>query len=52
MKLHTNKELFSDAVKITAQEMQLPPIYIEKDYWVTYALYTIFICHFIIRYIL
>lgn len=33
MKLHTNKELFSDAVKITAQEMQLPPIYIEKDYW-------------------
>lgn len=42
MKLHTNKELFSDAVKITAQEMQLPPIYIEKDYWVTYALYTIF----------
>lgn len=42
MKLHTNKQLFIDAVNITAQRLNIPPIYIEKDYWVTYALHTIF----------
>lgn len=42
MNLHLNKVLFVDAIKITAQQMNLPPIYIEKDYWVTYALHTIF----------
>lgn len=42
MKLHQNKKLFQDAVRITAQQMNIPPEFIEKDYWVTYALYTIF----------
>jgi hypothetical protein len=42
MKLHENVELFRDAVTITAQEKGIPEIYIEKDYWVTLALYTIF----------
>ena len=35
MKLHLNKELFNDAVRITAQQMDINPIYVEKDYWVT-----------------
>jgi enamine deaminase RidA (YjgF/YER057c/UK114 family) len=42
MNLHLNTSLFRDAVRITAQRMNIPPILIEKDYWVTYALYTIF----------
>lgn len=42
MKLHQNIKLFQDAVKFTAQQMNIPPEFIEKDYWVTYALYTIF----------
>lgn len=42
MKLHQNKQLFSDAIRVTAQKLDLPPIYIEKDYWVTFALYKIF----------
>ncbi len=42
MKLHENINLFRDAVRITAQQMNIPPIYVEKDYWVTYALYTIY----------
>ena len=42
MKLHENRELFADAVTITAQQMNLPEIYVEKDYWVTLALQRIF----------
>jgi len=42
MKLHQNRKLFHEAVRITAQQMNIPPEFIEKDYWVTYALYTIF----------
>lgn len=42
MRLHNNKELFQDAVIATAQKKGIPEIYIEKDYWVTYSLYTIF----------
>lgn len=42
MKLHTNRDLFRDAVSITAQQMNIPTIYVEKDYWVTFALKTIF----------
>ena len=38
MRLHDNKTLFRQAVQFTADQMQLPAIYIEKDYWVTYAL--------------
>ena len=42
MKLHTNKELFNQAIKATAQQMSLKESYIEKDYWVTLALYSLF----------
>lgn len=42
MNLHSNKQLFEDAVIAAAQKFKIPEIYIEKDYWVTVALYTIF----------
>lgn len=42
MKLHENKTLFRQAVRYTSERMGILPIYIEKDYWVTYALYTLF----------
>lgn len=42
MKLHENKQLFRQAVQFTAQQMNIPEIYVEKDYWVTFALHTIF----------
>jgi Nucleotidyl transferase AbiEii toxin, Type IV TA system len=42
MKLHLNKQLFRQAVQATSDQMQILPIYIEKDYWVTFALHTIF----------
>ncbi len=42
MKLHENKELFKDAVMATAQQMGIPEIYVEKDYWVTFTLLNIF----------
>lgn len=42
MKLHENIQLYSDAIRFTAQQMNLKPEYVEKDYWVTKALFTIF----------
>lgn len=42
MKLHENKTLFRQAVQFTADQMKIATIYVEKDYWVTYALFTIF----------
>jgi predicted nucleotidyltransferase component of viral defense system len=42
MILHQNKELFVNYIRIAAQQMKIPAIYVEKDYWVTYALFTIF----------
>ncbi|GGE31623.1 nucleotidyl transferase AbiEii/AbiGii toxin family protein [Psychroflexus planctonicus] len=42
MKLHKNITLYRDAIRFTAQQMKLKPEYIEKDYWVTYALFSIF----------
>ena len=42
MKLHDNISLYKDAIRFTAQQLNLPPEYVEKDYWVTYALFTIF----------
>ena len=43
MKLHENKVLFRDAILRTAQQMNIQPEFIEKDYWLTYALHLI--CH-------
>jgi len=42
MNLHENTNLFRQAVQITAQQMGIADIYVEKDYWVTLALHTIF----------
>jgi hypothetical protein len=42
MKLHFNTDLFREAIRFTAQQMNIQPEYIEKDYWVTKALHTIF----------
>lgn len=42
MRLHENKTLFRQAVQFTADQMQIAAIYVEKDYWVTYALHTLF----------
>lgn len=42
MTLHNNLELFKDAITATAQQMKIAEIYVEKDYWVTLALKTIF----------
>ncbi len=42
MKLHENKFLFTQAIQATADQLQIPAIFVEKDYWVTYALRIIF----------
>jgi len=42
MKLHQNPQLFKTAVLAVAGRFNIPAIYIEKDYWVTYALQAIF----------
>lgn len=42
MKLHQDKNRFKQAVQFTSDQMQIPAIFVEKDYWVTYALFTIF----------
>ena len=42
MNLHENTDLFRQAIRFTAAQMHIPDIFIEKDYWVTKALHTIF----------
>lgn len=42
MRLHEDSRLFRQAVLATAQAMQLPEVYVEKDYWVTLALKAVF----------
>jgi predicted nucleotidyltransferase component of viral defense system len=42
MKLHENKALFQDVILATSLYKKLREIYVEKDYWVTLALHTIF----------
>lgn len=42
MKLHKNDRLFQQAMTVTSDMMGIPKIFIEKDYWVTYALRTVF----------
>jgi hypothetical protein len=42
MILHQHKENFKKAIELTAARMGIKAIYVEKDYWVTYALFTIF----------
>lgn len=42
LNLHENEELFQDAVVATAQMLDIPEIFVEKDYWVTLVLHKIF----------
>lgn len=42
MILHQDTKLFKQAIQFTSDQMQILPIYVEKDYWVTFALYTIY----------
>ncbi len=42
MNLHENKQLFRDAIIATSQLKGIAEIYVEKDYWVTLSLYSIF----------
>jgi len=42
MRLHENQQLFDQAIRATEQHKQLREVYIEKDYWVTFALHSIF----------
>lgn len=42
MNLHEDKSLFQEAIVATAEHFKIAEIYIEKDYWVTVALYEIF----------
>lgn len=39
--LHQNNNLFKDAIQATSNYHNLPNIFIEKDYWLTLALYRI-----------
>ena len=41
MNLHNDTRLFRQAIQYTSDQIQIPAIYIEKDYWVTFALYII-----------
>ncbi len=42
MKLHETPELFNNAVQATSEYKKIREVYIEKDYWATLVLYTIF----------
>lgn len=38
MKLHENKEIFTQAILSTAEFYKIQEVFVEKDYWVTYVL--------------
>ncbi|AXE21379.1 nucleotidyl transferase AbiEii/AbiGii toxin family protein [Runella rosea] len=42
MNLHENKRLFRNLAQQMADVLRIPAIYVEKDYWVTYALRAVF----------
>lgn len=46
MKLHENRDVFTEIIEITADEIGLPEIYIEKDYWVTLALNNLYLSRY------
>ena len=41
MNLHTNKELFSTLVTLTAKHFRITPAFVEKDYWITLILHNL-----------
>ncbi len=42
MNLHLDKDNFEGAIVATADYFEIPEIFIEKDYWVSYALHQLF----------
>ncbi|MFN4199265.1 MAG: nucleotidyl transferase AbiEii/AbiGii toxin family protein, partial [Flavobacterium sp.] len=42
MNLHLDKDNFEGAIVATADYFEIPEVFIEKDYWVTYALHQLF----------
>ncbi len=38
MKLHQNKETFTQAILATSEYLKINEVFVEKDYWVTYVL--------------
>lgn len=34
MKLHTDREMFSNAIQATSQMLGMAPEFVEKDYWI------------------
>lgn len=42
MKLHEDLKLLEQAIRATSQYFKMAEIYVEKDYWITLALYLIF----------
>lgn len=42
MTLHENSKLFNQAIRASAQRLDIRAVYVEKDYWVTVALKLIF----------
>jgi predicted nucleotidyltransferase component of viral defense system len=38
MKLHIEKDIFQEFIKLSAVKFNLNPIFIEKDYWITLVL--------------
>lgn len=41
MHLHANAEEFKDLIQATAQHLEIPDVFVEKDYWVTKILFNI-----------
>ncbi|MEA4839470.1 MAG: nucleotidyl transferase AbiEii/AbiGii toxin family protein [Bacteroidales bacterium] len=41
MKLHNDKELFSNLVTLAAKSLRMTPAFVEKDYWITLILYNL-----------
>lgn len=42
MTLHLDSKLFKEAITITSELLNFPEVFIEKDYWVCYALQVLF----------
>lgn len=42
MTLHEDKTVFQQAIRLTAEKMQIADVYVEKDYWICYALHLIY----------
>jgi len=42
MILHKNREDFRNLIQLTAEYFKTTPVYVEKDYWVTYVLRNLF----------